>query len=101
MTSPDLAPISRRLDQGPKGRVERPSLHDKPLLVETRSLRFALRSRRRRGLLMKRGGEAHHFARRADSSFGRYTNFQRSGERFPGKSRSGTSKATNLALCNE
>ena len=30
--------------------------------------------------------------------FGRYTNFQRSGERFPGKSRSGTSKVTNSAL---
>src|SRR5690349_14255685 len=44
MTSPDLAPISRRLDQGPKGRVERPSLPDKPLLVETRSLRSALRA---------------------------------------------------------
>src|SRR5713226_5251881 len=35
---------SRRLDQGPKGRVERPSLHDKPLIVETRSLHSALRA---------------------------------------------------------
>src|SRR5713226_1452968 len=35
---------SRRLDQGPKGRVERPSLHDKPLIVERRSLRSALRA---------------------------------------------------------
>jgi hypothetical protein len=27
----------RRLGQGPKGRVERPSFYDKPLIVETRS----------------------------------------------------------------
>src|SRR6185312_12040964 len=30
--------------------------------------------------------------------FGRHRNFQRGGERFPGKSRSGTSKVTTLAL---
>ncbi len=30
---------SRRLDQGPKGRAERPSLHNKPHFVERRSLR--------------------------------------------------------------
>src|SRR5262245_28332879 len=36
--------IFRRLDQGPKGRVERPSLHDKPIIVERRSLRSALRA---------------------------------------------------------
>src|SRR5690349_7897361 len=30
--------------------------------------------------------------------FGRHTNFQRAGERFPGKSRSGTSKVATLAL---
>src|SRR5260370_1087083 len=41
-------PNFRRLDQGPKGRVERPSLHDRPLIVERRSLRFALPSRRRK-----------------------------------------------------
>jgi hypothetical protein len=28
----------RRLDRGPKRRAERPSLHDKPLIVEGRSL---------------------------------------------------------------
>src|SRR5258708_23676846 len=33
----------RRLDQGPKGRVERPSLHNMPLIVERRSLRSGLR----------------------------------------------------------
>ncbi len=33
---PDLP--TRRLDQGPKGRVERPSLHNKLLIVERRSL---------------------------------------------------------------
>ena len=32
-----------RLDQGPKGRVERPSLHDWPPIVERRSLRSGLR----------------------------------------------------------
>jgi hypothetical protein len=35
---------SRRLDRGPQGRVERPSLNDKPLIVERRSLRSALRA---------------------------------------------------------
>jgi oligopeptide transport system ATP-binding protein len=35
---------SRRLDQGPKGRVERPSLGDRPPIVERRSLRSALRA---------------------------------------------------------
>ena len=35
---------SRRLDQGPKGRAERPSLHEKRRVVETRSLRSALRA---------------------------------------------------------
>jgi hypothetical protein len=34
----------RRLDQGPEVRAERPFLHDKPLVVERRSLRFALRA---------------------------------------------------------
>src|SRR6185312_17479123 len=34
----------RRLDQGPKGRAERPSLHDKSPIVERRSLHFALRA---------------------------------------------------------
>ncbi len=34
----------RRLDRGPEGRVERPSLNDKPLIVERRSLRSALRA---------------------------------------------------------
>ena len=34
----------RRLDRGPQGRVERPSLNDKPLIVEGRSLRSALRA---------------------------------------------------------
>src|SRR5258708_12662361 len=34
----------RRLDRGPEGRVERPSLHDRPLIVEKRSLRSALRA---------------------------------------------------------
>jgi hypothetical protein len=35
---------SRRLDRGPKARVERPSLNDRPLIVERRSLRSALRA---------------------------------------------------------
>ncbi|HTB38837.1 MAG TPA: DUF4159 domain-containing protein, partial [Reyranella sp.] len=35
---------SHRLDRGPQARVERPSLNDKPLIVETRSLRSALRA---------------------------------------------------------
>jgi Domain of unknown function (DUF4159)/Aerotolerance regulator N-terminal len=35
---------SRRLDRGPEGRVERPSLNNKPLIVERRSLRSALRA---------------------------------------------------------
>jgi oligopeptide/dipeptide ABC transporter ATP-binding protein len=35
---------SRRLDQGPKGRVERPSLGDRPPIVERRSLHSALRA---------------------------------------------------------
>src|SRR5260221_13251170 len=34
----------RRLDRGPKARAERPSPHEKPLIVETRSLRSALRA---------------------------------------------------------
>src|ERR1700722_5754325 len=34
----------RRLDQGPKGRAERPSVHDWLLIVERRSLRSALRA---------------------------------------------------------
>src|ERR1700736_3436750 len=34
----------RRLDRGPQARVERPSLNDKPLIVERRSLRSALRA---------------------------------------------------------
>jgi hypothetical protein len=34
----------RRLDQGPKGRVERPSLGNKLSIVERRSLRSALRA---------------------------------------------------------
>jgi len=34
----------RRLDQGPQGRAERPSLHDKPPIVERRSLHSALRA---------------------------------------------------------
>ena len=42
--------------------------------------------------------EARGFARRADFSFGRHTNFHRGGERFPGKSRSGPSKTLNPAL---
>src|SRR5258708_2059817 len=36
--------IYRRLDQGPKGRVERPSLHDRLLIVERRALHSALRA---------------------------------------------------------
>src|SRR5882757_212152 len=32
----------RRLDRGPEGRAERPSLHDRSLIVERRSLRSAL-----------------------------------------------------------
>src|SRR4030088_3579714 len=35
---------SRRLDRGPQARVERPSLDDKSLIVERRSLRSALRA---------------------------------------------------------
>src|SRR5258708_3613589 len=35
---------SRRLDRGPQARVERPTLYEKQLIVETRSLRFALRA---------------------------------------------------------
>src|SRR6478672_13822657 len=42
--------------------------------------------------------EEHPFAARVFFLFGRHTNFQHAGERFPGKSRSGTSKVTNLAL---
>jgi len=34
----------RRLDRGPQARVERPCLNDKPLIVERRSLRSALRA---------------------------------------------------------
>ena len=34
----------RRLDRGPQGRVERPSLNNRPLIVERRSLRSALRA---------------------------------------------------------
>jgi protoheme IX farnesyltransferase len=34
----------RRLDRGPQARVERPSLHDRPLIAERRSLRSALRA---------------------------------------------------------
>src|SRR5580693_7987761 len=34
----------RRLDRGPQARAERPSLHDKQLIVERRSLRSALRA---------------------------------------------------------
>ena len=34
----------RRLDRGPQARAERPSLHDKRLIVERRSLRSALRA---------------------------------------------------------
>src|SRR5580700_2153307 len=34
----------RRLDRGPQGRVERPSLHDNRLIVERRSLHSALRA---------------------------------------------------------
>jgi S-methylmethionine-dependent homocysteine/selenocysteine methylase len=34
----------RRLDRGPKGRAERPYLHYGPLIVERRSLHFALRA---------------------------------------------------------
>jgi hypothetical protein len=33
--------LSRRLDQGPKGRAERPSLSNKPPIVERMSLDFA------------------------------------------------------------
>jgi hypothetical protein len=36
--------VIRRLDQDPKGRVERPSLCNKLLNVEKRSLRCALRA---------------------------------------------------------
>jgi hypothetical protein len=35
---------SRRLDRGPQARAERPSLHDKLLVVERRSLHSALRA---------------------------------------------------------
>src|SRR5712671_2405938 len=35
---------SRRLDRGPQARAERPSLHDRPLIVERRSPRSALRA---------------------------------------------------------
>src|SRR5260370_33728781 len=34
----------RRLDRGPQARAERPCLHNRPLIVETRSLRSALRA---------------------------------------------------------
>jgi hypothetical protein len=37
------APL-RRLDRGPQARAERPCLHDRPLIVEARSLRSALRA---------------------------------------------------------
>jgi len=48
--SPNLSPKGRaiayayfrRLDRGPKARVERPSLNDKLLIVERRSLHSAL-----------------------------------------------------------
>ena len=36
--------LRRRLDRGPQARAERPSLHDKPPIVERRSLRSALRA---------------------------------------------------------
>jgi hypothetical protein len=36
--------LLRRLDQGPKGRAERLFLYDRPLIVEKRSLRYALRA---------------------------------------------------------
>jgi hypothetical protein len=41
---PVEATTPRRLDRGPQARAERPFLPDKPLIVETRSLRFALRA---------------------------------------------------------
>jgi len=41
---PIEATTPRRLDRGPQARAERPFLPDKPLIVETRSLRFALRA---------------------------------------------------------
>ena len=41
MTTQEHATTFRRLDRGPQARAERPSLNDKPLIVERRSLRSA------------------------------------------------------------